>query len=217
MKPLTNDTPKPMLKISGRPILEHILSDLPSEVDEVVLVVGYLKEIIMNHFGNRFNNLKITYIEQGQKLGTYKALELCKHLLNDDERFLMLYADDLHGAEGLKECAACGRNAILVYEADDPKRFGVVEISEDGMVVGVEEKPENPKTSLVSTGVMVLDKNIFNFPAKAHKNGEYYLADSVGQMVKDGHKFKAVRSSSWIPIGYPSDLERAEKILSRNL
>ena len=215
MKPLTDNTPKPMLKIGGRPILEHILSGLPSEIDEVILVVGYLKERIINHFGNKFGHLNLTYIEQDQKMGTYKALELCKNQLTENERFLMLYADDLHGPEGLKECVTCGQYALLVYEAEDPRRFGVVEIDADSIVVGVEEKPENPKTNLVSTGVMVLDKNIFNFPARQHKNGEYYLTDSVEQMIEAGYKFKAIRSSSWIPIGYPSDLEKAEQILNR--
>ena len=215
MRPLTNDTPKPMLKILGRAILEHILSDLPAEIGEVVLVVGYLRESIINHLGNKFGNLKITYIEQDKKMGTYKALELCKHLLKDDEKFLMLYADDLHGAEGLKECVDCGQCAMLVYEVEDPRRFGVVEIDTEGMIVGVEEKPENPKTNIVSTGVMVLDNNVFNFPPKQHKNGEYYLADSIGQMVKEGYKFKAITSSSWIPVGFPEDIEKAEKILTR--
>ena len=213
MRPLTDDTPKPMLRIFNKPILEHILSDLPLEINEVILVVGYLKENIINHLGNKFNNLKIVYIEQDRKVCTYKALELCKNLLKENERFLMLYADDLHGAEGFKECVACKDNTLLVYEADDPTRFGVVELDEGGMIVGIEEKPEKPKTNLVSTGVMVLDKNIFKFPARAHKNGEHYLTDSIEQMIMAGYNFKAIRSSSWIPIGYPEDLERAEKIL----
>lgn len=215
MRPLTNNIPKPMLKVTGKLILEHILDSLPNKVDRVILVVGYLKEIIINHFGNQFGRLKITYIEQDQKMGTYKALELCKNQLTENERFLMLYADDLHGSEGLKKCVTCGQYALLVYEAEDPRRFGVVKIDADSMVIGVEEKPEKPKTNLVSTGVMVLDKSIFNFPARQHKNGEYYLTDSVEQMIEVGHKFKAIRSSSWIPIGYPSDLEKAEQILNR--
>jgi NDP-sugar pyrophosphorylase family protein len=215
MRPLTEKTPKPMLQIWGRPILEHIFSDLPPEIDEVILVVGYLKESIINHLGNEFGNLKISYIAQEGKLGTYNALELCKDKLDDNERFLMLFADDLHGSEGLRNCVACGEYAVLVYEADDPRRFGVVELDSNGTIIGFEEKPENPKTNLVSTGVMVLDKKVFNFPAKQHKNGEYYLTDSVEQMIKAGYKFKAVRSSSWIPIGYPEDLQKAEKILKK--
>ncbi len=215
MRPLTNDTPKPMLHVLDRPILEHILGDLPSEIDEVVLVVGYLKENIINHLGNEFGNLKITYVAQAGKLGTYNALELCRNSLKDDEKFLMLFADDLHGSEGLKKCVSSGQYAVLVYEADDPRRFGVVELDDEGMIVGFEEKPENPKTNLVSTGVMVLDKKVFDFPAKVHKNGEYYLTDSIEQMIMAGYKFKAIRASSWLPIGYPEDLLKAEEVLKK--
>lgn len=102
---------------------------------------------------------------------------------------------------------------MLVYEANDSRKFGVLEVDSDEFIVGIEEKPENPKTNLVSTGAMVLDKNIFDFPAKQHKNGEYYLTDSIEQMLKAGYKFKAIRSSSWIPIGYPEDLKKAEEVL----
>lgn len=215
MRPLTENTPKPMLQVWGQPILEHILSDLPSEIDEVILVVGYLKQNIIDYLGNEFDDIKISYIEQEGKMGTYKALELCRDKFQDGEKFLMLYADDLHGAEGLKECVVGDQYTLLVYEADDPRKFGVVEIDEDGMVVGVEEKPENPKTNLVSTGVMVLDNNVFKFPAEMHKNGEYYLSESIDQMVRAGYKFKVVRSTSWIPIGFPEDIKRAEKVLSK--
>src|SRR3989344_4229672 len=99
MKPLTNNTPKPMLKVSGKPILEHILNDLPEKVDEIILVVGYLKEQIINYFGDRFGRFKMNYVIQNGKLGTYHALELCKNLINEKEKFLLLYADDLHGSE----------------------------------------------------------------------------------------------------------------------
>ena len=213
MRPLTDNLPKPMLKILGQSLLEHILSDLPPDIDEVILVVGYLKENIINHLGNEFGNLRIRYIEQKERAGTFKALELCRDMLKDGERFLMLFADDLHGAEGLKKCVADSGYSLLVYEADDPRKFGVVEISDDGFVIEIEEKPENPRTNLVSTGVMVLDKEIFKFPAKQHENGEYYLTDSIQQMIGAGYRFRTVKSSSWLPIGYPEDLEKAEKKL----
>lgn len=214
MKPLTDNTPKPMLKVAGEPILEHILNDLPDKVNRVILVVGYLYQQIHNHFGHYYRHLKIDYIVQPEKLGTYRALELCKNLLEDDEMFIVTYADDLHGAENFKKCAESDSCAILALEADDPKKFGVVELNSEGVVMGIEEKPENPKSNLVSTGVLVLDKNIFNYPARQHANGEYYLTDSIAQMIKAGHKFQVIRSNFWLPIGYPEDLGKAEEILS---
>ncbi len=216
LRPLTNDIPKPMVRVNGKPLLELIINDLPEEVDEVVLVVGYLKDKIMSYFGYKFGRLKIDYVLQDGKHGTYHALELCKHLISDDEKFLMLYADDLHGAENLKNCSQAETCAMLVYEAKDPKRFGVVEVNDKGMIIGIEEKPQNPKTNLVSTGVMLLDRSIFNYPARKHPNGEHYLTDSIAQMIESGHKFQAIRSTFWLPIGYPEDIVRAEEELNNS-
>ena len=215
MKPLTNDTPKPMLKIGNKPILERILNDLPENIDEIILVVGYLKERIIDYFGDKFGRFRIQYVVQEGKLGTYHALELCKNLIADNEKFFMMYADDLHGPENLKKCAEGNSCTILTFKAEDPRRFGVLEIDKHDFITGIEEKPENPKTDLVSIGVMVLDKDIFKYPARRHSNGEYYLTDSIEQMIEAGYKFKAINSSMWIPIGYPEDLKKAEEVLSR--
>ena len=215
MQPLTNDTPKPMLKISGKPILEHILNSLPDKVDRVILVVGYLYQQIQDYFGYRFGKFKLDYVVQKEKFGTYHALELCKDLLNDDEKFIVTYADDLHGSDNFKKCSESDTCSILTLEADDPRKFGVIEVDSNETVVGIEEKPESPKSNLVSTGVLVLDRNIFNYPARRHVNGEFYLTDSVAQMVEAGHKFRAIRSNFWLPIGYPEDLAKAEEVLTR--
>ncbi len=215
MRPLTNEEPKPMLKVAGKPILEHIFDSLPSQISRVILVVGYLHQRIHDHFGHHFKNFKIDYIIQEGKLGTYHALKLCEPLLNDDEKFLMLYADDLHGKEGLKKCADSDQLCLLVSEAEDAKKFGVVEVQDDRSVKNIEEKPESPKTNLVLTGVKLLDKNIFNYPARQHSNGEYYLTDSLAQMLEAGHKIHTVKSDFWHPIGYPEDLKKAEEILKK--
>ncbi|KKT82717.1 MAG: Nucleotidyl transferase [Candidatus Yanofskybacteria bacterium GW2011_GWA2_44_9] len=215
MRPLTENTPKPMIKVADKPLLEHILNDLPESVDEVILVVGYLKDQIISCFGDKFRKVGIKYVYQKENLGTYNALELCKDLIGDDEKFIVAYADDFHGADNFKKCSECDSCAMLVLEAEDPRKFGVVDVDESENILGIEEKPENPKTNLVSTGVLVLDSNVFKYPARRHSNGEYYVTDSIAQMIEAGHRFKAIRSNFWLPIGYPSDLEKAEQILNR--
>ena len=73
----------------------------------------------------------------------------------------MLYADDLQGKENLEKCIRSETCSLLVFHAQDPTKFGVVEIGADGYIKGIEEKPQNPKSNLVSTGVLMLDKKIF--------------------------------------------------------
>lgn len=213
MRPLTLENPKPLLKIAGKPLLQHIVEALPGEVDELVLVVGYLGEKIRDFCGAKFLGRPVTYVWQEKKLGTGHALKLCEPHLNS-ERFLMLYADDLHGGEGIGECLKHER-ALLVMEHDKPRRFGVVVLHPDGSIREIIEKPENPPSNLVSTGAMVLDANIFKYEPDLHPNGEYYLTSMMAKMLPQ-HSMKAVRTGRWFPIATPEDLARGASFIRKN-
>lgn len=206
MLPLTLTCPKPLIEVLGKPILEHILEALPSEVDEVILVVGYKREMIMDHFGELFGGRKITYVVQERVEGTMKALELARPHLSG--RFLLMNADDIHGEEALME-ALKSPLALIVAPHTDPSRFGVVEMSEEGTLLHIVEKPEVPPTNLVSTGAMVLDLRIFDYAVAASSSGEYYLPDALEQLAKDA-PVSLIVQELWIPLGYPEDIPGAE-------
>jgi len=214
MRPLTLKTPKPLLKINGKPILEHIVQRLPDEIDELVLVIGYLGEQIKDYCGDKFLGRKVRYIWQEKKLGTYSALKLCEPLIKNGENFLMLYADDIHGAEGMKNCLS-HKCAIIVEEAEDPRKFGVVGLNSDNSISEIIEKPENPPSNFVSTGVLLLDSRIFEYEADLHPNGEYFVTSAISKMLKDNHRIFAVKSTMWLPIGYPKDIKKAEEFLRK--
>ena len=213
MRPLTLKTTKPMIKICGRPLLEHIIGALPSIVDELILVVGYLQDQIRHYFKESFGRFKITYIIQKEKLGTYHALKLCKRFLGPGERFFLIYADDLHGSRALEKCAQSEGLCSVIDENETPSKFGVVELNDDNSIKSIEEKPADPKTNLVLTGAQLLTKGVLNFPARRHPNGEYYLTDSLAQMIAAGHKIYTVKTDFWLPIGYPEDIKKAEELL----
>ncbi|MDP3991485.1 MAG: nucleotidyltransferase family protein [Candidatus Colwellbacteria bacterium] len=212
MRPLTESIPKPLLQIQDKPLIEHIVLKLPKEIDELIIVVGYLGQMIQDYCGNNFLGRPVTYIEQSAALGTYHAISLAKDLLKEDERFFVLNGDEIQGKEGVKECFNYPR-AIIVDEVDDPKPFGVVELDENGFVLDIIEKPEFPKTNLVNTGAYLLDSNIFKYPAEQHPNGEFYLPTVIGKMLKD-YPVKAVHSTGWLTATKPDDLARIEKILA---
>lgn len=211
MLPLTLNTPKPLLKVRGKTLIEYAIGALPPEADELILVVGYLGDKIRNFLGENFQGKKINYVWQKEKLGTAHALGLCRGLLGD-EKFMMLYADDIHGKEGL--CRLASRDlAISVKEVEDPRPFGVVMMDGENKIIDIEEKPEQPQSHMVSTGPMVLDGRIFNYEAEKSESGEYYLTSAISKMMKD-HVFFGEISSEWIPVGRPEDLTRAERILA---
>lgn len=207
MRPLTDKIPKPMVKLMGRPLLEHLLESMPEEVDEIILVVGYKHEHIRKHFGEKFDRFRIRYVNQDKPEGTARALALSKDLLGKG-KFLSLYADDLHGKDDLQALTKHPLS-VLVKEVPNPERFGVVTLAGDNQVVSITEKPENPITNLVVTGPAVLDERIFEFEPPRHKSGEYFLAEAIGRLV-EYHPVVAVRQLFWLPIGYPEDLAKAE-------
>lgn len=211
LHPLTLARPKPLVEVLEKPLIQHIWEVLPKEVTEVVVVIGYKKEMICEFLGEEFLGKKVTYVVQNEPLGTAHALGLCKSHLKDEEKFLLMYADDLHGKEGVARCVQHDM-ALLVSFVDDPRRFGVVVTNEDGTIKNIEEKPEKPKSNLAVTGVYVLTPKIFEYEVLHTRNGEYYLTDMIEEYIRH-NPMQVVESDFWVPIAYPHDIERAEEIL----
>lgn len=211
LHPLTLERPKPLVEVLGKPLIQHIWEVLPEVVDEVVLVVGYKSEMIQDYLGNEFMGKKVTYIEQKEPTGTARALLLCKEHLEHEEKFLLMYADDLHGADAISRCVEHDA-ALLVHFVDDPRRFGVVVTDERGAIKNIEEKPEHPKSNLAVTGVYVLTPQIFDYDAIHARNGEYYLTDMIEGYIRN-HQMQVIESDFWVPIAFPHDIVHAEEIL----
>ncbi len=210
MHPLTLTKPKPMLELLGKPLLAYTFESLPDEINEVILVVGYLEDQIRNHFGEEFSGKKITYITQPKMTGTGGALLSARTNLSD-ERFVVLCADDLYSRPDIERLLKHELGALL-SRAEDPSRFGVVLLDEFGRVVEIEEKPKQPKSNLISTGVFVLDNRIFNYEPVYQPSGESYLSEMVSRLTRD-HTLVGEESEFWMQVGFPEDIVRAEKVL----
>jgi len=212
MSPLTDNTPKPLLFVHGKPILAHIIESLPIEITEVVLIVGYLKEQIIAHCGNEYLGKKVTYCEQKNFAGgTGDALMCAKGVLRG--KFLFMYGDDIHGAAALKRAVACN-HAILGTHSETPERFGVLVANEDGTLKAILEKPKNPPSNLINIGGFVINDSIFNYSVPVSTLGELLVTDMLTEYAKD-NPVQILEQDTWIPIGYPEDIARAEAILSR--
>jgi len=213
MQPLTDDRPKQLVELKSRPLLDHLLEALPDEISELIMVVGYRGSQIKVQYGDSYKDKAITYVTQQEQKGTWHALSLCSPYIRQDERFFVIYADDIHGKEGLSRCVAAAKSGstMLVAEVEDPRKFGVVETDAAGNIVHIEEKPEHPRSNLVSSGAFVLTPDVFRYRPSLYK-GEEYLPVSIAAMVADGHVFSTARSSFWFPIGYPEDIKKAEEL-----
>lgn len=210
LRPLTENKPKPLVEVGGKTLLDHVVGALPSAVDELIVVVGYKGEMIREYCGDEFHGRKIVYVEQKEQNGPAKALWLCKKYLKG--RFILMFADDIHGAEDIARATSYSR-AMLAVTSQYPERFGVIVRNPDGTLSEMIEKPKHPPSNLVSTGPLVLDTEIFKYKPEESINGEYFLPEVIQRYAKD-HPIAVVEQKVWIPIGYPEDIERAEKMLT---
>jgi len=207
LRPLTETIPKPLVTVNNKTLLEHIVEALPSSIDELVMVIGYKGEMIKEYCGDNFLGRPVTYIEQTEINGPAKALWLTKDLIKG--RFLFMFADDIHGKDDLARAVSFSRS-ILATVSDNPERFGVVVRNPDGTIAEMIEKPSSPSSNLVATGPMVLDRNIFDFPPESPINNEFFMPEII-MRYKEKYPIAVVEEELWLAIGYPEDIERAEK------
>lgn len=211
MRPETTNTPKPLIQVKGQPLLSYTFSALPDEVNEVIVVIGYLGEKIKKFLGKTFSGKKITYILQKRQLGTGHALYLCKHLLGK-EKFLVLMADDLYSKKDLQKMVKYDL-AVLAKTVKNPQAFGVIKLKKDKSLDAIIEKPQNLKKALANTGVFILDSRVFNYPLVKIPGGEYGLPQQVALMAQD-FPVKVILARFWQPISCLKDISKVEKIIA---
>lgn len=208
LRPLTENTPKPLVKLNGKPLLDYTLDALPPSVSEIIMVVGYLGQQIIDYVGTTTRGRSVSYVWQTEKNGTFPALGLCRESLGK-ERFLFLHADDLLDASALEHMVQLPGLSIMVFPHSEPQRFGVVELNLDRTVKMIIEKPAQPLSNLVNAGPAVLDGRIFDEHPRVHGNGEQYLAEALGSLAQRV-PVQAVVAREWTPIGYPADIGAVE-------
>jgi glucose-1-phosphate thymidylyltransferase len=212
LRPLTDERPKGMVLLSGRPLIEHVMEELPDAVADIVIVVGYRGTMIREHFGDSWKGRRIRYVEQAEQLGTWHAVSLAKDFIT--EKFIMLQCDDIGDKAAFTEASRYDY-CILAAESEHPERFGVVTLQSDGTLAGIAEKPEHPQSNLVYTGTLVLSPDVFSVPLiKNERLGEFFLTDLVDLLAKT-RPIHVVRQGRWITVTYPEDVLKAEALLKK--
>ncbi|MDP3957079.1 MAG: nucleotidyltransferase family protein [bacterium] len=211
MGKLTENTPKPMLSLSGKPLLEWKLEMLPKAIDEIILVVGYLEHRIQEHFGNEWQGRPIHYVYQETLNGTGGALTLTKNVVRD--RFLVIMGDDLYHQKDLEDLLS-DELALLAYKTDEAERFGIIETTKEGRLLSVAERPHGKKEGLVSTNGFMLHRKFFDYPLVPITETEYGLPQTLALMGKDV-PVCVRKARAWQPVGRPEDIEKGEAFLKK--
>ena len=213
---LTDSMPKPMLTVHGKTLLEHKFDILPPEVDEIILIVGYMGGLIQKHFGGFYKGKKIFYVEQDVLNGTGGALWNARDILHD--RFVVMMGDDLYSRDDIDRCIATSDWALLVHKTEHMRSGGCIVTNREGEIEKIEEGDHKGTAGLVGTNMFVLDMRIFDYPLVAKSPGsvEFGLPQTVLSASLESHiPFEAVPSTFWFQITEPEDLARAEEILQK--
>ncbi|MDG6917198.1 MAG: nucleotidyltransferase family protein [Nitrososphaerota archaeon] len=172
LRPLTDDKPKALIPVNGRPISEYQIDWLAKEggVDAVTFACGYKWERLQEHFGARFNGVAVDYSVEEEPLGTGGGIKkaLAKH--PDEETFVVTNGDivtDLPLARMLDDFGRSGGVSASMLVVPYRSRFGVVKIDKLKMIRGFDEKPAFPDV-WINGGVYVLNgpKIAKNLPDK---------------------------------------------------
>jgi glucose-1-phosphate thymidylyltransferase len=221
LRPLTDDKPKGMVEVAGKPILTHCFEQLAElEADELLVVVGYRQEEIIDYYGDEFEGIPITYAHQREQKGLAHALLTVEEKIEDD--FMLMLGDNIFRAnlEDVKNRQQEQRAdaAFLVEEVpwEEASRYGVCDTNKYGEIVEVIEKPEEPPSNLVMTGFYTFTPAIFHacHLVQPSNRGEYEISDAIDLLLQSGRTIDALRMDGWrVDIGYPEDREKAEQRL----
>ena len=218
LKPHTHSLPKPLLSVAGRPILSYILEPLAAlEPEEVILVIGHLGDMIRDYVTGNFG-FKTRFVQQDELLGLGYATRLAALNLEDSDASLVILGDTIVEAD-LRAFVEAGRYVLGVRQVDDPHRFGIAEIAQ-GRVVGVEEKPDRPKTNLALIGLYyfgesgLLKRELDRLVASGKTtNGEIQLTDALSTMIDAGADFVAHEVRGWFDCGKKETLLETNRYL----
>jgi len=214
-RPLTQTRSKVMLPVGNRPFMEHVIRALAANgVKDLIVVVGYQKERVMDHFEDGIDfGVQITYIEQSELLGTAHALRRAEPYLKDE--FLVVNGDNLVDARAIKELiSAKGDNVILAALRPHTGDYGVLKVEEQ-RVTAIIEKPGRPCAGILNTGAYKFSPAIFEELSRTpiSLRGSYELTQTISQMINEGNEIICQTSKGiWSDAIFAWDLLNANSL-----
>jgi dTDP-glucose pyrophosphorylase len=234
MRELTASVPKPMLKVHGKPILEHIVSGIrQTGIRDFCIITGFQAETIENHFGTGAAwDANIQYVRQEVQDGTGKAPELAKQFIGNDD-FLLTYGDILvkpetYTAMVRRFTAGKFSGLITVTVGEDVTKGAVNFFDQDFCLQRIVEKPSAAQVAefqaqgllkkgepvWYNAGIYIFTPELFNYTSRLQKSprGEYELPDAITMLLNDRHKIAGCQTEGrWVDVRDPEVLAELEK------
>ncbi|MEA3213671.1 MAG: UDP-N-acetylglucosamine diphosphorylase / glucose-phosphate thymidylyltransferase [Chthoniobacter sp.] len=194
MKELTNDLPKPMIEVRGKPILLHIIEGLRAAgVNRFLIVVGWRADVVSDFFGDGSKfGVSVEYQTQTVQDGTGRVVDLARSFAGADP-FILSYGDILVDPANYRRLVAPGAAEALISVKHNPGEIakgGAVFVNERFEMTDLREKPKpgEPTSPWYNAGIYTFRPSIFEFTAKLEKSprGEYELTDAIRALALSG-------------------------------
>jgi D-glycero-alpha-D-manno-heptose 1-phosphate guanylyltransferase len=204
--------PKSMASINGRPFLEFLLDRLSTAgLDHVILSVGYMRQVIMDHFKSSYKGLKISYAIEEEPLGTGGGVRLAMKQTNS-EHVLVLNGDTLFMLD-IGEFSDFHSNrkssfSIALRHVESTNRYGSVSVNRDGIITGFAEKNSSDGPGLINAGIYLVSRKYFT----SNPMPEIFSLekDFIEKIYKAQHLYGFQASGYFIDIGIPDDFKKAQ-------
>lgn len=206
LRPHTHVTPKPMLRIAGKPVMDYVMDDVKAlgGVEQVVYITGHLKAAVEAHAREDIG-LPAVFVEQAVQDGTAGAVALARPYV--DGPVLIIFVDTIFDADLTVIARTDADGIVWTKEVEDYQRFGVVVTDADGHMTRIVEKPSTPISKRANIGLYyirnwrLLYEAIDHVLARPANNGEYYLTDAFQYMIDRGAKIRVEDVAGWYDAG----------------
>ena len=206
LRPHTHITPKPMLRIAGKPVMDYVMDDVRKlgDVEQVIYVTGHLKEKVEAHARDDIG-LPAVFIEQAVQDGTAGAVNLARPYV--DQPVFIIFVDTIFDADLSVINTVDADGIIWTKEVEDYQRFGVVVTDGDGHMTRIVEKPSTPISKRANIGLyyirnwQLLFEGIDHTLRQPTNKGEYYLTDAFQYMIDRGAKIRVEDVAGWYDAG----------------
>jgi glucose-1-phosphate thymidylyltransferase len=214
LRPHTHVTPKPLLRVADKPVMDYIFDDLRElGVDQAIFITGHLKEKVEEYVRREYPEFDARFIEQEVQNGTAGAIQLARPHVQED--LLIIFVDTLFDADlsVIRTLPDDVAGVIWAKEVEDYQRFGVIITDENGFMQRIVEKPREPISKLANIGLYYIRDWQLLFEGIEHvmnsapgASGEYYLTDAFQYMVDHGARIKTLEVEGWYDAGKPETL-----------
>ncbi|MFB4313051.1 glucose-1-phosphate thymidylyltransferase [Actinomadura sp. 21ATH] len=221
LRPITHTSAKQLVPVANKPVLFYGLEAIrDAGIREVGIVVGDTAAEIRRAVGDGSEfGLQVTYLPQDAPRGLAHAVLIAREFLGDDD-FVMYLGDNfiVGGINGLVERFRRERPQaqIMLTRVSDPRAFGVAELDAAGRVVGLEEKPAEPKSDLALVGVYLFSPAVHAAVAglKPSWRDELEITDAIQSLLDEGHRVEStVISGYWKDTGNVTDMLEVNRLV----